>query len=188
MENMDYFQSQIQIVKSEKQIRWLLWFFVVALFLSGLSAFPLVWGSEMLLQTLDFMNIHGQLLSFAKEVRRGVKFNDENFSFMAYGTDWLAFGHIMYALLFYGALRNPFKNKWLIHFGMIACVCIVPASFLMGHFRSIPLLWGIVDSSFGIVGFAVLYMVLKRMKNITDLRRHLRTFNRKNITQEKPAA
>lgn len=188
METLDYFQTQIQIAKNEKRIRFLLWVFITALFLTGISAVPLEWGSEMLLSVLDFINIKGQLLVFAQEVHRGIIFNNDNYSFIAYGTDWLAFGHVMFAILFYGPVQNPFKNKWIIIFGMIASVLIIPTAFIMGHFRGIPLLWRMLDSSFGVIGFAVLYFVLKKMQEIDLLKRQLRTFHRKNISQEKPAA
>jgi hypothetical protein len=76
---------------------------------------------------------------------------------MAYGTDWLAFGHIAIAIAFIGALRNPVRNIWLFDFGMIACVLIVPWAFVFGGLRGIPVYWRLIDCSFGIFGFVPLW-------------------------------
>ncbi len=46
--------------------------------------------------------------------------------FLFYGTDWLAFGHFMIALVFIGALCDPVRNRWLFDFGLIACVLVIP--------------------------------------------------------------
>ena len=61
--------------------------------------------------------------------------------FLFYGTDWLAFGHFIIALVFVGALIDPVRNKWLFTFGLIACALVVPYAFLFGAVRGIPIFW-----------------------------------------------
>jgi hypothetical protein len=77
---------------------------------------------------------------------------------MAYGTDWLAFGHFVIAIAFVGALRDPMRNIWLFQFGMIACVLLVPYAFVCGGLRGIPILWRLIDCSFGVFGFIPLWL------------------------------
>ena len=31
---------------------------------------------------------------------------------LAYGTDWLAFSHLVLAVVFLGAWRDPVRNRW----------------------------------------------------------------------------
>ena len=62
-----------------------------------------------------------------------------NSPFLGYGTDWLAFGHFVIAIVFIGPLRDPVKTVWVVEFGMIACVLVVPFALVMGGVRGIPL-------------------------------------------------
>jgi hypothetical protein len=82
---------------------------------------------------------------------------------MAYGTDWLAFAHFVIAIAFIGPWRDPVKNVWVIEFGMIACVLVIPFALVMGQIRGIPLGWRLIDCSFGVVGFVPLWFVRRRI-------------------------
>ena len=89
------------------------------------------------------------------------------YPFLAYGTDWLAFAHLMLAVLFIGPLKEPVKNKWVITFGMIACIAIVPLAFIAGCIRCIPLFWTLIDCSFGafgIIPLIVAYRIIKQLE------------------------
>ncbi|SCF41963.1 hypothetical protein [Micromonospora mirobrigensis] len=33
---------------------------------------------------------------------------------MLYGTDWLAFAHLVLAVAFWGPLRDPVRNVWVV--------------------------------------------------------------------------
>jgi hypothetical protein len=77
---------------------------------------------------------------------------NKEYPFLAYGYDWLAFAHFLLAILFIGPLREPVKNRWVIEFGMIACLLIVPFAFIAGHYRNIPVGWRVIDCSFGVIG------------------------------------
>jgi hypothetical protein len=71
---------------------------------------------------------------------------------MAYGTDWLAFAHIVIAVAFVGPYIDPIRNKWVISFGLVACAGVIPLALIAGYVRGIPLPWRFIDCSFGIVG------------------------------------
>jgi hypothetical protein len=77
---------------------------------------------------------------------------------MFYGTDWLAFAHIVLALAFLGPLRDPIKNVWVVEFGMIACVLVPPMALVFGPIRGIPWFWRLIDCSFGVVGIIPLWL------------------------------
>jgi len=113
-----------------RRARVLLGFFVVGLVLSGLTAFPIVMEAS------------------------------ERYPFLFYGTDWLAFGHLVIAIAFLGPLRDPVRNIWVIEWGMIACVLVIPTAMLCGPIRGIPFWWRLIDCSFGI--FGILPLALAR--------------------------
>src|SRR5258705_340581 len=73
------------------------------------------------------------------KVREAVRNPYFLYPFMAYGTDWLAFGHFVIALAFVGPLRNPVRNRWLYQFGMISCALVIPYAMILGGARGIPI-------------------------------------------------
>lgn len=46
---------------------------------------------------------------------------------------------------------------------MYACVAIFPVAFIAGYFREIPLLWQLIDCSFGVFGFMLLFTINKKI-------------------------
>ena len=149
----------------EKRIRVLLVFFMIALVLSGLSAIPLEWGSTLLVQRFGhgtwFAALWPEMSAWLELVHNGAIETGRHYPFMLYGNDWLAFGHIAIAIAFIGALRDPVKNIWVIEFGMIACLLVVPWALIFILMRGIPLFWWPVDSSFGLLGILPLWLARK---------------------------
>ncbi len=86
-------------------------------------------------------------------VREGLRVTNATYPFIAYGTDWLAFAHIVIAVAFVGALQHPTRNIWLFKFGMIACGLVVPWALIFGELRGIPIYWRLIDCAFGVLGF-----------------------------------
>jgi hypothetical protein len=140
-----------------RRIRLIVGFFLVALLASGLTAIPL--RAELAL--LDRMAGVGSplqalwpsLADWISRVRVALDTTYEAYPFLAYGTDWLAFGHIVIALAFLGPIRDPVRNVWVIDLGKLACVLLVPYALVFGVVRGIPPFWTFIDSLFGIVGF-----------------------------------
>src|SRR5690348_1122268 len=94
----------------ERRIRVWLALFVVCLVLSGLTAFPLV--SE--LHWANSLVSHDWL----RRVGDGLDRADRDYPFLLYGTDWLAFAHLVIAVFFYGVHRDPVRNVWIVEAGM----------------------------------------------------------------------
>jgi hypothetical protein len=90
---------------------------------------------------------------------------------MLYGTDWLAFGHFVIAIAFIGPMRDPVRNIWVIHFGIIACLLIIPYAFIFGAIRGIPIWWRLIDCSFGIFGVIPLLLALRGTNRLEQLRK-----------------
>src|SRR5579871_5083209 len=92
------------------------------------------------------------------------------YPFMAYGTDWLAFGHFVIAIAFVGALRDPVRNRWLYLFGMISCVLVISYAAVCGAMRGIPFYWRLIDCSFGVFGFVPLWFCWRWTGTVEDAR------------------
>ncbi len=140
-----------------RRIRFWLAIFIIGLVLSGITAFPL--QSELgwlvsILRTnaLRPMAESMHLLPWIERVNQAVRVTNAQFPFLAYGTDWLAFAHLVIAIAFIGPYIDPVRNKWIITFGLIGCAGVVPLALIAGHFREIPLPWRLVDCCFGIFG------------------------------------
>lgn len=139
--------------KLKKNIKKTLIVFMCLLALSGVTAFPLEWELNLLNNFLPYIIPEtNPLMYWANEVGQGIRETNFYYPFMAYGTDWLAFAHLILALLFLGPLVDPVKNIWVIKFGIIACLLIFPFAFIAGAVREIPLFWRLIDCSFGALG------------------------------------
>ncbi|GAA2471749.1 hypothetical protein ACFPFX_22035 [Streptomyces mauvecolor] len=141
--------------------------FIVCLVLSGLTAFPLVhelhWAQSLVRNTPLGDWLPG-LGAWIDRVRDGLDSADAAYPFLLYGTDWLAFAHLVIAVAFYGPLRDPVRNVWVVEFGMIACAGIVPLALICGPVRGIPFWWSVIDMSFGVFGVIPLYVVRRKIK------------------------
>jgi hypothetical protein len=78
------------------------------------------------------------LHSWLRRVHEGLVPTNESYPFMAYGTDWLAFAHLVIAIAFVGPLIDPVRNKWVLQFGVIACAGVIPLALIAGPIRGIP--------------------------------------------------
>jgi hypothetical protein len=96
---------------------------IIGLLLSGITAYPI--ESELhWLVTQSPGN--GLMRAWLQQVYQAVHFTNQHYPYLSYGTDWLAFAHILLAILFAGALRDPQRNVWVLEFGVIAAVGIFP--------------------------------------------------------------
>ncbi len=151
--------------KLRRRIRFLTWLFIVGLVLSGATAIPLERELDWLIRGLGAeqgLNAPPgteplDLTVWLLRVREALRDTNAKYPFVAYGFDWLAFGHFVIAIAFVGALRDPVRNIWLFQFGMIACVLLVPYAFVFGGLRGIPVPWRLIDCSFGVLGFIPLW-------------------------------
>jgi hypothetical protein len=151
-----------------KRIRIWVWIFIIGLVLSGVTAFPIE-------TELAFMVNHSSIfpafmVHWIETIYAAVKDTNMRYPYLAYGTDWLAFGHIVIATAFIGPLRDPVKNIWVIQFGMIACVMVLPLAFIAGPIRHIPVYWRLIDCRFGVFGIIPLYVCYKSIRKLEGLK------------------
>jgi len=140
-----------------RHIRIWLGIFIAGLVLSGLTAFPLVTELKWLTAAVHAGSIEPLakstgLLAWIEHVNEALATTDTRYPFLAYGTDWLAFAHLVIAVAFIGPFIDPVRNKWIITFGLIACAGVIPLALIAGEVRGIPLAWRLIDCSFGVVG------------------------------------
>ena len=140
-----------------RRIRFWLAIFIVGLILSGVTAFPLQTELGWLISLFHSSALQAiaqstGLLAWIERVNEGLCNTNTLYPFLAYGTDWLAFAHLVIAVAFIGPYIDPVRNKWVITFGLIACAGVLPLALIAGHFRGIPLQWRLIDCCFGIIG------------------------------------
>jgi hypothetical protein len=157
--------------RSLRRVRILLTVFFIGLLVSGLTAFPLQWEIDLLKRFMDnapgLTNFVPGLASWINSVHAGITATYQQYPFMAYGTDWLAFAHIVIALAFLGPIRDPVRNIWVIEFGMIACVLVIPLALIFGPLRGIPIGWQLIDCSFGVIGIIPLWLARHLTRKLT---------------------
>ncbi|MFH9724476.1 hypothetical protein ACH4M4_16130 [Streptomyces sp. NPDC017254] len=154
-----------------KRIRVWLIVFVVCLVLSGITAFPLVTELRLLDSALTgraapVADLLPGLAEWIHRVREGLETTDSEAPYVLYGTDWLAFAHLVIAVAFHGVYRDPARNIWVVEFGMIACVGVIPLALICGPLRGIPFWWSVIDMSFGVVGILPLLHVRRMIKRL----------------------
>jgi hypothetical protein len=156
-------------VKTTSAISAWLIIFIVCLALAGLTAFPLVWELRFasgVLHSFGFQHVLPSFVQWIDRVSAGVGVTNAEYPFIFYGTDWLAFAHLMIAVAFIGPLRDPVRNIWVVQFGMIACACVIPLAAIAGPIRGIPLGWELLDMSFGVVGIIPLIIVYRLIRRL----------------------
>jgi hypothetical protein len=140
-----------------RRVRIWLAMFMAGLILSGITAFPLESELRWLVSLvhaswLEPVARSTGLLVWIGRVYEAISVTNARYPFLAYGTDWLAFAHLVIAIAFIGPLIDPVRNKWVVTFGLIACAGVIPLAMIAGQVRGIPLAWRLIDCSFGIVG------------------------------------
>lgn len=172
-------------MKTPKQllgrIRLLVIVIIIGLVVSGLTAIPLETEMRLLHRALG---INGTNVETAESdfdrwvmmVLTGLKETNARYPFMAYGTDWLAFGHLMIALVFVGAWRDPVRNKWLFDYGLLACAAVIPWAFIFGELRGIPFYWRLIDCSFGVFGAIPFWLARRWTAELEHLELHAENF------------
>jgi len=147
--------------------------FIVGLVASGVTAIPLsrevTFLDRMVGEGAATQSWWPSLAAWISRVYRGVTETSREYPYIFYGTDWLAFGHIVIAISFLGPLCNPVKNIWVIESGMIACVLVIAWAMIFGPVRGIPFFWRLIDCSFGIVGIVPLYLAWRYTRQIIGL-------------------
>jgi len=144
-----------------RKIRMVLTVFIILLALSGITAFPIRTEIKFLVDHISafppfFQNWIMQLSASIQQTP----------DVMLYGTDWLAFAHIIIALFFIPVFIDPVKYKINLRIGMAACLLVFPLAFICGPIRDIPFFHQLIDCSFGLIGITFLYYVHSRINKL----------------------
>jgi hypothetical protein len=163
--------TELQNVRAKFRV-WLI-LFIIALVLSGITAFGLVWELEILDswfgQNTLMERIFPSMADWISRVHNGIAEIQIRQPYIYYGTDWLAFGHLVIAVAFLGPLKDPIRNRWVIDFGIIACILVIPLALVCGPIRGIPFFWQLIDCSFGVVGIVPLLICRSCIKKMEKL-------------------
>ena len=151
----------------ERRIRILLLGFIVGLVLSGVTAFPLPQEARALADWSGHSSLNGSALHlWLLRVSEGLDAAESRYPFLLYGTDWLAFAHLIIAGLFVGPLRDPVRNVWVVQWGLFACIGVIPLALICGPIRGIPFFWQLIDCSFGVVGIVPLIICYRMIRHL----------------------
>jgi hypothetical protein len=133
--------------------------FILLLVLSGITAFPV---STELSWVCSWWPEHSSAFyHWIQKCAIAINRTDNNYPYLAYGYDWLAFAHIIIAVFFLGVIKDPVRNIWILEAGVIACILVVPLAFVAGYIRQVPIGWRLIDCSFGVFGLIPLIICIK---------------------------
>jgi hypothetical protein len=155
-------------MSTRTRIKVWLWIFIVGLVLSGITAFPLETELRAFANWIDG-DARARSSGFARwivQVRDALIDTNAKYPFLAYGTDWLAFAHLVIAVAFIGPFRDPVRNIWVVQFGMIACAMVIPLALIAGEVRGIPFGWRLIDCSFGAFGIVPLWICYRDIRRL----------------------
>jgi hypothetical protein len=150
------------------RIRAWLVVFTAGLVLSGVTAFPLVTETRLLADLAHALPTPEAVVAWIDRVHAGLAATGLDYPFIAYGTDWLAFAHLVIAAAFWGPWRDPVRNVWVIEWGMICCLAVIPLTLIAAPIRGLPWGWQLLDISFGILGVIPLLVVRRLIRTLAD--------------------
>jgi len=138
---------------------------VFGLFMSGITIWPavpelkiavrIVWGEG---------ESTGVLHNFILQAIEGLESVEANYPFMLYAHDWLAFAHIVLAILFAGAIRDPVRNVWIVQCGLIMCALVPVLAGICIPIRGLPLVWFWIDFAFAPAAALPLWIALRDIR------------------------
>ena len=154
-----------------KRIQFCCWIIIAGLVLSGITAIPLQSELDAAARFLNASNLRPDQASsgfvrWILIIRDALHDVYGRYRFIGYGTDWLAFAHIVVAIGFTGCLNHPLRNRWLFTWGMIMCMLAVPWALLFGELRGIPIGWRLIDCSFGVAGLVPCWLCVRWVREL----------------------
>jgi len=145
--------------------KWMLGIVAFGLFVSGVTVWPAVpelkaavsfiWGAA---------EPAGVLHGFVLKAIEGLEKVAAEYPFMLYAHDWLAFAHIVLAILFAGAMRDPVRNVWIVQCGLIMCALVPVLAGICIPIRGLPLCWFWLDFAFAPAAALPLWLALRDIR------------------------
>ncbi len=155
-----------------KQIRLAVSIVIAGLVISGVTAFPLLHELNLLASLLVGNSrdpaAHSGLVRWILTVREGLEVTYGTYPFIGYGTDWLAFGHLMIALFFILPWRDPVRYAGVLKVGVALSMLVIPLAMICGPIRGIPFGWRMIDCLFGILCLPPLWFALRKIKQLNS--------------------
>jgi hypothetical protein len=154
-----------RIMTNLKRAKLMLTIVVFGLLVSGVTVWPavselklavsIVWGDA---------EPSGVLHRFVLRAIEGLESVEAQYPFMLYAHDWLAFAHIVLAILFAGAIRDPVRNVWVVHCGLIMCALVPVLAGICIPIRGLPLRWFWIDFAFAPAAGVPLWIALRDIR------------------------
>lgn len=161
-----------------RTIRLLTAVIFVGLVISGLTAFPLKaeidLATRFLFEPGDSLEPHRHdgFHRWILFIRQGIHETYRDYPFMAYGTDWLAFAHLVIALFYLPVFRDPRRYIANLYIGAAACFGVFAIAFIFGPIRGIPLYWRFIDAAFGLVALIPFLLAIHLTRRLPAPRVH----------------
>ena len=133
------------------RIRLCLAVVILGLIVSGVTAFPLESEVTWLAAKAGACCAGSGLSIWLARVAQALHETNVRHPFLAYGTDWLAYAHLVIALAYIGPWRDPVRNVWVIQWGLLCCATIPLLAFIAGPARGLPVYWMLIDTMFGVL-------------------------------------
>lgn len=172
-ENIESMKTNSTPQQLQKQIKTLSIIFIIGIILSGVTAFPIETEIKLFdtyfINCVWLQNYLPSIYTFLLSVSKGVHETAASYPFIFYGTDWLAFAHIIIGSAFIGVLRDPVRNIWIVEWAMLACLMVFPLAFICGSIRGIPFIWRLIDCSFGVFGMIPLWILRNKIMQLEKL-------------------
>lgn len=150
---------------SLRRARCMLGVVVFGLLVSGVTVWPAVpelkWGVRLLWGDGPAA---GGLHAFVLHVIASLEEVGARHPHLLYAYDWLAFAHIVLAILFAGAMRDPVRNVWIVQCGLIMCALIPLLAGICIPIRGIPTAWFWIDSAFAPAAALPLWIALRDIR------------------------
>lgn len=137
------------------------------LFVSGVTVWPAVPELNLGLRILEVLGFaDSELFRFTTQIRDSLIAIEDQHPSILYGYDWLAFAHIVLAILFAGTARDPVRNRWTIECGLIMCALIPILAGICIPIRQIPGYWFLIDFAFAPAAAVPLVIALRDVRQI----------------------
>ncbi len=140
---------------------------VVGLFLSGVTVWPAEWELKTFVRLVwgDGPPV-GALHAWLVRIIGALADANSSHPFLLYAYDWLAFAHIVLAILFAGAIRDLVRNVWVVQCGLIMCALIPVLAAVCIPLRGVPGFWFLVDAAFAPAAGIPLWIALRDIQRV----------------------
>lgn len=147
-----------------RRARWMLGLVAFGLFVSGVTVFPALPELRWLAGS-GLLEPFPALAAWIGTCIAALADTGNRYPMLFYAGDWLAFAHIMLAVLFAGAMRDPLHNLWIVDFGLICCAGVIPLALICGPIRGIPPFWTAIDCAFAPAAAVPLWIARRALRS-----------------------